>query len=113
MIYIKEELSKKDKDKILDNLSENLPVLRAKLGVSQEDLAKKLGVSRQTIASIEAKKGKTAWPTVIAILLLFLVNPLTSGLVFGLGIVNKSIISYLGLSSILNFLSNKNEKGGE
>ena len=36
-------------------MADNLPVLRAKLGLSQEGLAGIIGITRQTISSIENK----------------------------------------------------------
>ena len=34
-----------NKDELIKNMTENLPVLRAKLGITQEDLAEKIGIS--------------------------------------------------------------------
>ena len=42
-----------DKNTLIDNMTENLPVLRARLNMTQEDLGEKIGLSRGTIISIE------------------------------------------------------------
>ena len=41
-------------------LTAELPVLRARLGVSQEKMASAIGVSRQTYSAIETKTKKIA-----------------------------------------------------
>jgi DNA-binding XRE family transcriptional regulator len=37
-------------------MTDNLPTLRKKMGITQEGLAEKYGVSRSTIATIERKR---------------------------------------------------------
>lgn len=41
-----------DKEGLIDILTEELPVLRAKIGLSQKDLSEIIGISRQTYSSI-------------------------------------------------------------
>lgn len=55
-----------NKEKLIANMTENLPVLRAKLSLSQVQLAGKVGISRQTIMNIENKKRGMAWNTFVA-----------------------------------------------
>lgn len=50
-----EDAIKKD---LTQKLTHELPVLRARLGISQADISKKIGISRQTYNSIEIKKEK-------------------------------------------------------
>lgn len=50
------EIQEIDKERLIDILTEELPVLRAKIGLSQEDLSEIIGISRQTYSSIETKK---------------------------------------------------------
>ena len=45
-----------DKEKYIERLIEELPVLRAKIGLSQAGLGDIVGLSRQTYSSIEIKK---------------------------------------------------------
>ena len=52
-------------------LVNDLPVLRARIGISQEDVAAKIGVSRQTYNSYEAKKRPVPWSVCIALITFF------------------------------------------
>lgn len=52
-------------------LAENLPVLRAKLGVTQMELADLVGLSRQTIIALENKSRVMTKTTFLALLFIF------------------------------------------
>lgn len=58
-------------------LVNDLPVLRARMGISQEELASKIGVSRQTYNSYEAKKRPVPWSVCIALIAFFASNEKT------------------------------------
>lgn len=59
------------KDEAIATLREELPVLRAKVKISQEELAQKIGVSRQTYSSIETGKREMTWTTFMALIAFF------------------------------------------
>ena len=69
-----------NKDELIKNMTENLPVLRAKLGITQEDLAEKIGIRRSTIVSIENKKREMTWNTFLSLILVFTKNEDTNKL---------------------------------
>ena len=46
-------MTKDEKNALMKTMAENLPILRSKLNLSQEELAILLGVTRQTISSFE------------------------------------------------------------
>ena len=69
-----------NKDELIKNMTENLPVLRAKLGITQEELAEKIGISRSTIVSIENKKREMTWNTFLSLILVFTKNEETNKL---------------------------------
>ena len=50
-----------DRDFLIDTLTDELPVLRARIGIKQEELSDILGISRQTYSAIETKKRKMTW----------------------------------------------------
>ena len=54
--YEVNELPELDRDKLIEILTDELPVLRAKIGVSQDDISSIVGISRQTYSAIETKK---------------------------------------------------------
>jgi DNA-binding XRE family transcriptional regulator len=60
---------------------ENLTVLRAKLGITQAELAKIAGISRQTILSVEKKQRGMTWNMFLALLFIFTANEKTAPLV--------------------------------
>ena len=48
-------LTEEEKDKFIDALTPELALLRAKVEISQEEIANLIGISRQTYGSIERK----------------------------------------------------------
>lgn len=70
-------LSDNEQEKYIDALTLILPELRAKAGIPQSDLAKAIGVSRQTYSSIESKKRKMTWNTFLSLSLFFDYNVTT------------------------------------
>ena len=66
------------KEQLIDILTNELSVLRAKVGISQQDLANRMGVSRQTYGAIENKVQKMTWSNFLALLLLFRSNDETA-----------------------------------
>jgi len=58
-------------DDYLVRMVKNLPVLRAAVGITQEQLSKKIGVSRQTIVAIENRKSPLSWSLYLAMICIF------------------------------------------
>lgn len=71
---MKKMIEKSDVKKILRN---ELPVLRAKIGISQETLAERIGISRQTYSAIETGKREMTWTTALALVAFFQNNEKT------------------------------------
>lgn len=84
-----------NKEMLIDNMTENLPVLRAKLSMTQEDLANKIGLSRGTIISIENNKRPMTWSTFMSLILLFSHNEKTSKLLDVMDIFTDELHRYL------------------
>lgn len=55
------QMTTNDQDLLIDGMADNLPVLRKKLKMSQEDLANMIGSSRYTVMLYETKKRKMPW----------------------------------------------------
>ena len=82
------------REKLIDNMTENLPVLRKKLRLSQEGLAKIIGTSRYTVMLIETKKRRMTWNTFLSLILLFDKNQDTSVLLRVLDIYTEQLDAY-------------------
>lgn len=80
---------------LIDTLTKELPLLRTRLNISQEDLARKTGISRQTLSSIETMKSRMSWNTFLALVLFFSINEQT----------DQMLLSYKGfLENITSIL---------
>lgn len=66
------------RNELIMTLTAELPVLRARLGVSQEVLASAIGVSRQTYSAIETKAKKMSWTVFMALIAVLDLNEATS-----------------------------------
>lgn len=64
-------LSDEDKEQFISTLTPNLTTLRTRAGISQEELANLLGISRQTYSAIERRKQKMSWSTYLSLVLFF------------------------------------------
>lgn len=59
-------------------LVEELPSLRAKISISQEELSGYIGVSRQTISAIELRKKPCTWSVFMSLVLFFTLQEKTN-----------------------------------
>jgi len=57
---------------------EELPVLRAKIGISQDELAQYVGISRQTYSAIENEKRNVSWTVFLSLLCFFSIQKKTN-----------------------------------
>lgn len=71
------EITKKQQLFFIKTLTAELPALRAKVGVSQSEIASLIGVSRQTYSSIECGKRLMSWSTYLSLVLFFDYNNTT------------------------------------
>lgn len=78
-------------------LSDNLPVFRAKLSYTQQDLGDRIGVSRSTIALIENNKREMTWNTFLSLMYLFTHNDDTNQLLSVFGVSTQELDNLLFL----------------
>ena len=83
------------KELLIKNMTENLPTLRKRLGISQEELSEKVGVSRSTIAGIENKKRSMSWNMFLSLLLIFIKNEDTYRLLNVMGIYTDELNAFI------------------
>lgn len=88
------EFNSINKEQYVKNMTDNLPMLRAKLGLTQEETAEKIGVSRSTVISIENKKRDMTWNTFLSLVLLFSKNEATEKLLSVLDIYTDELHKY-------------------
>lgn len=84
-----------NKDEYTSKLAENLVVLRSKLRLKQTDLAKKAGISRQTLMAIENQQRNMSWNTFMSLLCIFRENESTNSLLLLLDIYTSELCEYL------------------
>ncbi|BDZ84306.1 hypothetical protein Lac2_24400 [Claveliimonas bilis] len=61
-------VKEQEKIDLMMTLAVELPVLRARLGISQENMAQNIGVSRQTYGGIENGTRKMTWTIFMALI---------------------------------------------
>ena len=64
-------LSEDEKSILVNELSSELPLLRTRADISQEELANLIGISRQTYGAIERKTKKMSWSTYLSLILFY------------------------------------------
>lgn len=67
-------ISEINKEELLSDFVNKLPEIRKKLGLSQSELGDKVGLSRQSISSIERGTVTLSWNIFLAIALVVFVN---------------------------------------
>ncbi len=88
------------KQKLITTLSDNLQLMRVKLGVSQEELSRIIGISRQTYSSYETGKRMMSWQVYMSLVLFFDINPSTHELLHHLGCFPDILIDKTGTSTL-------------
>lgn len=85
---------------LVSKLTYELPVLRARLGISQAEHTTTLGISWQTYNSIETGKRDMPWTTFMALVVVFQNNDET----------RKMIDSIEGLEDVIGLYEHKPQK---
>lgn len=70
-----------EKKELVSRLTKALPALRGVLKVSQDEVAKIIGVSRQTYNAVELGKRKMSWSMYVSLAFFFDNNPATHQLI--------------------------------
>ena len=92
---MKTVIDKDAKKAYCERLSKNIPVIRAKLGVSQTELAQRVGIARSSLALYEVGKKELPWSAFVAMLMLFLSNEETKAVFNSLEIYDEKLDNYL------------------
>ena len=65
------------KEELIEIMRNELPVLRARLGISQERAVEIIGISQQTYNAIETGKREMTWPIFLSMVAFFQNNEQT------------------------------------
>lgn len=77
-------------------MADNLPTLRTKYGLTQDELGKLIGVSRSTVILFENKQRQMTWNTFLSLILIFSKNEDTNLLMKALDIYTEELENILG-----------------
>ena len=72
-------------------MASNLSTLREKAKLTQDELADRLGLSRQTISAIENDKRDMRWSTFSVLIMFFSGNEEINQIMIAMGIVNSEV----------------------
>lgn len=90
--FLNVSLTEKEKKAYIEALAPQLPLLRAKAGISQEELSIVVGISRQTYGAIERKTKKMSWSTYMALILFFDYNQKTHDIIRNISAFPQELI---------------------
>ena len=85
----------KFKTAYIDKLAENLSMLRAKAGVTQGDVADRIGIARQTYSAIECGRSRMSWNTFMSLIFFFKENKKTKDVIELLGIYDDMLDNFI------------------
>ncbi len=86
-----------DRGALIANMTAHLPLLRTALGLTQEELAEKIGISRSTVIAIETGKREMTFNTFLSLVLLFTKNEATDRLLQVLEIYTDDLNAFIKL----------------
>lgn len=91
VLYKKDLMGKIDKEELIEKFIFELPILRARVDMTQDEISEMIGVSRQTYSSIETKKRKMSWCQYMSLLFVFYYNPATKEAVENAGVFPEEL----------------------
>lgn len=81
-------------------MAQNLPLLRASLGLSQSELAQIIGTTRQTISAVESGARELSWSNFISLLHIFTQNQKAGQLLSTLQIYTPELAAMFQVSDL-------------
>jgi len=80
-----------EKQELCRKLASNLSTLREKARLTQDELAERIGLSRQTISAIENEKREMYWSTFSVLIMFFATNDEIKQIMQVIGLINGDI----------------------
>ena len=84
-------ISTENKKELCKIMASNLSTLREKAKMTQDELADRVGLSRQTISAIENDKFDMQWSTFSILAMFFMKNKEIKQIMIVMGILNKDV----------------------
>lgn len=83
------------KEELITAMTDNLQMLRVRLGLTQVQMAEMIGVGRQTYLTVENKRHKMSWNMFLSLLMVFTKNKETDAVLNVIGIYTDELNDYL------------------
>lgn len=80
-----------NKEELIDKFIYELPILRARIDMTQDEISEIAGLSRQTYSALETRKRRMTWSNFMALLFVFYFNPVTREEIENVGIFPNSL----------------------
>lgn len=84
-----------NKEELIDKFIYELPILRARIDMTQDEISEIAGLSRQTYSALETRKRKMTWSNFMALLFVFYFNPFTKKAVDMAGLFPEELKSLM------------------
>ena len=88
-----------EKHELCRLMASNLSTLREKAKITQDELADRLGLSRQTISAIENEKRDMQWSTFSVLIMFFASDSEIKQIMIAMGIMNDTVAKVFNLSN--------------
>ena len=93
-----ESVSCDPRQELCQKMAANLSTLRAKASITQDELADRLGLSRQMISAVENDKREMTWNTFSVLVMFFAKDDEIKQLMVVLGIINDDVEKIFDIS---------------
>ncbi len=91
------------KEKYTRLMAENLPMLRMRMGITQDELAELTGSSRQMLSLMEREVRPMLWDTFMSMICVFRMNSATRDILAFLGIYTQELEEFINVSDSERF----------
>lgn len=88
-------LDDSQKNLYMSKMTDNLVILRKKLDLTQADLARRVGISRQTLMNIENRKRQMTWNVFMSLFGVFRENEETNSLLVFYAISTEELSKFI------------------
>lgn len=106
-------LTNNDKELIMEEFVDIMPMLRTRLNLTQEQFGKSIGMTRQTVIYIENRKRKLTWSLFLSMVFVFYINNETRPFLLASKEINKVLGVFFDDKSMLNKSKNMIDKDKE